>query len=207
MDAFDWNLLKRPDRLPPPASDENDSASDSCSTPGDHTSDDEELEDSVLVQPHPRHPFHLDWSHPSVATPSGSSSDPTDGSNSNDGDVAMPDISDPLDLDGSEDGYDGRPSPPLPWLHPDIPEPPMPNAPNTPYSDLLLDPRAACIESDPETFELVLVRCKVCRSALKGNRVPPNAMSNYNFIGPVPPELADLTVVEEAMIALCRAKC
>ena len=33
------------------------------------------------------------------------------------------------------------------------------------------------------------------------------AIANQNFLGPVPSELEDLTVIEEAMIARCRAKC
>lgn len=76
---------------------------------------------------------------------------------------------------------------------------------NTPYSDLLLEPD--CIESDPETNSPVLVCCRKCCADLKAGRVPAKSMGNHNYLGPVPPKLKDLTVVEEAMITLCRAKC
>lgn len=49
--------------------------------------------------------------------------------------------------------------------------------------------------------------CTGCRKNLVRGRVPALAIANRNYLGPVPPELKDLTVVEEAMIALCRAKC
>ncbi|KAJ7476628.1 hypothetical protein FB451DRAFT_1460888 [Mycena latifolia] len=170
MDGFDWNLLKRPDRLPLPDDDDEDAGSDSCTTHASQ-SDSESDEPMTFIE-----------------------------------NVPMPDVAAPLeDETGSDDNHDGRPTPPPPWLSPDCPEPPMPNEVNTPYSDLLLD--RSCIESDPETFDPVLVCCKLCRSALKGNRVPPKAVANYNYIGPVPVELAELSVIEEAMVALCRAKC
>jgi hypothetical protein len=38
-------------------------------------------------------------------------------------------------------------------------------------------------------------------------KVPRLALANYNFLAPVPPELTDLTVILEAMIARCRDKC
>ncbi|KAJ7899657.1 hypothetical protein B0H13DRAFT_1446995, partial [Mycena leptocephala] len=38
-------------------------------------------------------------------------------------------------------------------------------------------------------------------------KVPRLALANYNFLGPVPPELTDLTVILEAMTARCRDKC
>jgi hypothetical protein len=42
---------------------------------------------------------------------------------------------------------------------------------------------------------------------LKNNQLPPLFLANRNFLGPVPDELKNLTVIEEAMIALCRSKC
>ena len=49
--------------------------------------------------------------------------------------------------------------------------------------------------------------CKHCLGSLQRGRVPDLALCNHLYLGDVPPELQDLTVVEESMIALCRAKC
>jgi hypothetical protein len=70
---------------------------------------------------------------------------------------------------------------------------------------MLIDPSS--VEADTETNDPVIVECRRCRTDLKGGRVPALATANHNYLGPVPPELQDLTVVEEAMISLCRAKC
>ncbi|KAJ7433599.1 hypothetical protein B0H11DRAFT_1939370 [Mycena galericulata] len=92
-----------------------------------------------------------------------------------------------------------------PWLDPDVEEPPMPMAENTGFVDVLLEP--GCLGTDPETGHPALICCRHCAGDLKKDRVPAKAVSNRNYLGPVPPELKDLTVVEEAMIALCRVKC
>jgi hypothetical protein len=76
---------------------------------------------------------------------------------------------------------------------------------NTPYSSLLINPES--IGTDPETEDPVIAVCRKCRSDLIGQRVPSLSVANNNYLGPVPPELKDLTVVEEVMIAWCRAKC
>ena len=52
-----------------------------------------------------------------------------------------------------------------------------------------------------------LALCNDCLGCLHRGRVPDLALSNHLFLGEVPPELQDLAVVEESMIALCRAKC
>ncbi|KAJ7932933.1 hypothetical protein B0H13DRAFT_1856544 [Mycena leptocephala] len=75
----------------------------------------------------------------------------------------------------------------------------------TPYAHMLLDPSS--LESDLETNDPVIVVCRRCRSGLMSGRVPPLSLANRNYLGPVPQALRDLTVVEEAMISLCRAKC
>jgi hypothetical protein len=101
-----------------------------------------------------------------------------------------------------------------PWLDPDLIPPTLPidedgrDAEYTKY--LLIDPE--CIEQDPELMEDVLVVCKVCRSELISGRAKQkpsrrSAIANKNYLGPVPPELKDLSVVEETMIARCRSKC
>jgi len=72
-------------------------------------------------------------------------------------------------------------------------------------------PLAALVDSTGiskyEDGKLFLKLCKPCFSSLKGNKVPALSIANYNFLGVVPNELKDLTVVEEAMIARCRSKC
>ena len=42
---------------------------------------------------------------------------------------------------------------------------------------------------------------------LRSGKVPTLSLANHNFLGAIPDELKDLTVVEEAMIARCQAKC
>ncbi|THU75801.1 hypothetical protein K435DRAFT_706396, partial [Dendrothele bispora CBS 962.96] len=49
--------------------------------------------------------------------------------------------------------------------------------------------------------------CPECYRFLTRGKVPPLSLANHMFLGDVPPELRDLTVVEEAMIARCRTKC
>ncbi|KAJ7023288.1 hypothetical protein C8F04DRAFT_902044, partial [Mycena alexandri] len=83
--------------------------------------------------------------------------------------------------------------------------PPMPLPENHPYQSLLVDPN--CLEIDTDTMDTVLVLCRRCRGQLKPGCVPALSTANRNYLGPVPPELKSLTVVEEAMVALCRAKC
>ncbi|KAJ6535681.1 hypothetical protein B0H19DRAFT_1080138 [Mycena capillaripes] len=52
-----------------------------------------------------------------------------------------------------------------------------------------------------------VLACKSCSSAPKKNKIPRLALANYNFLGPISLELQELTVMEEAMIARCRAQC
>lgn len=49
--------------------------------------------------------------------------------------------------------------------------------------------------------------CKKCCSTLDRNKLPALSLANGTYLGDVPPELKDLTPVEESMIALCRTKC
>ncbi|KAJ7891998.1 hypothetical protein B0H13DRAFT_1625762, partial [Mycena leptocephala] len=41
----------------------------------------------------------------------------------------------------------------------------------------------------------------------RGKKMPALALANKMFLGSVPPELKDLTIIEEYMIARCRSKC
>ncbi|KAJ6537404.1 hypothetical protein DFH09DRAFT_1090989 [Mycena vulgaris] len=71
---------------------------------------------------------------------------------------------------------------------------------HTQYGSVLMDPE--CIEHDPGTGTPVIVVC------ISVKRLPAWSITNHNYyLGPVPPELKGLTVVEEVMIALCRVKC
>jgi hypothetical protein len=42
---------------------------------------------------------------------------------------------------------------------------------------------------------------------IRSKKTPPLALANHMTLGDIPNELRDLTVVEEAMVAKCRAKC
>jgi hypothetical protein len=54
---------------------------------------------------------------------------------------------------------------------------------------------------------LVIKLCKVCHKFLVNeDKMPPFALANSMILGSIPPELQDLTVVEEALIARRRAK-
>ncbi|KAJ7939765.1 hypothetical protein B0H13DRAFT_1850536 [Mycena leptocephala] len=52
----------------------------------------------------------------------------------------------------------------------------------------------------------VLSLCSPCHSSLKKKKLPPLSLANKTFLGPVPEELKNLTVIEEAMIARCRCR-
>jgi len=106
----------------------------------------------------------------------------------------------PMDVDGTTEPAEKQPDP---WLDPDCIPPPMPFNQGI-FGEALIDPDG--IGSD-DAGNPVLLPCKNCCSFLKRGKVPRLALANYNFLGPVPPELTNLTVIEEAMIARCRAKC
>ena len=73
-----------------------------------------------------------------------------------------------------------------------------------PLQDVLLEPAGVTVD---ENGNLQLLLCNQCHSALKREKIPPLSLANGTFLGPIPDELKDLTVIEEAMIARCRAKC
>ena len=79
--------------------------------------------------------------------------------------------------------------------------------PEIPFIDgllvnILVDPNGV-IETEKG---LSLQLCHHCSSSLSQNKLPRLAMANLNFLGPVPQEMRDLTIVEEMLIARCRAK-
>ncbi|KAF8236101.1 hypothetical protein L208DRAFT_1253148 [Tricholoma matsutake] len=53
---------------------------------------------------------------------------------------------------------------------------------------------------DEYTYELNL--CNSCLSMLQRQKTPALALANHSFLGPMPPELKDLTSIEESMITL-----
>jgi hypothetical protein len=90
------------------------------------------------------------------------------------------------------------------WLHPDCTQPMMPFE-EGPLRDLLLDPLGVSFPTDGGPPVLSL--CKTCHSYLKKKKMPTLSLANRMFLGSVPDELKNLTVIEEAMIARCRSKC
>ncbi|KAF5326512.1 hypothetical protein D9611_000715 [Ephemerocybe angulata] len=55
--------------------------------------------------------------------------------------------------------------------------------------------------------DIALSLCRDCANHLRRRKLPPLALANQTYLGEVPDELKDLTVVEEAMISRSRAKC
>lgn len=88
------------------------------------------------------------------------------------------------------------------WLDPECESPEFPSIEEG--SDLMLD-SAGVVTDDEGVTKLML--CIPCFNDLRHDRTPPLSIANHNYLGKVPEELKDLTVVEEAMIARCRAKC
>ncbi|KAJ4477606.1 hypothetical protein C8R41DRAFT_709754, partial [Lentinula lateritia] len=68
----------------------------------------------------------------------------------------------------------------------------------------LLDP--AGIEISESNNELSIRLCSDCMSSLKHHKIPPLLLANNMYLGEVPPELMNLSIVEEVMIACCRTK-
>jgi hypothetical protein len=118
-------------------------------------------------------------------------------------DAAMHDPTGTMGVDDFNEVSTGQYPRPHPWLDRDCISPPMPFDKGT-FAEALIDPDG--IVSD-DAGNPVLLTSKNCCSFLKRGEVPRLALANYNFLGPVPPELTNLTVIEEAMIARCRAKC
>ncbi|KAF7314095.1 ATP-dependent DNA helicase [Mycena chlorophos] len=72
-------------------------------------------------------------------------------------------------------------------------------------ADILLDPDGVVYPMDGGSPIMSL--CPECISCLRRNKTPALALANRNYLAPVPPELQDLTMIEESMIARSRAKC
>ena len=80
----------------------------------------------------------------------------------------------------------------------------MPGRKETPLANCMINPEG--IEQDDKGRTLLQL-CKTCYYSLCNGNTPPLSLANGTYLGPVPSELSDLTPIEEAMIARCRAKC
>ncbi|KAF8951320.1 hypothetical protein BDZ97DRAFT_1616973, partial [Flammula alnicola] len=70
--------------------------------------------------------------------------------------------------------------------------------------DILLSPHGLVKDDEGDTLGTF---CIECHRSLKNEKTPALSLANHNYLGPIPKELKELTVVEEAMIAKCRSKC
>ncbi|KAH8795885.1 hypothetical protein DL96DRAFT_1722849 [Flagelloscypha sp. PMI_526] len=77
---------------------------------------------------------------------------------------------------------------------------PLDNSAYKGMEDLILEPHSI---SDISANGVVLNLCKGCYSSVVRKTLPATALANMNMLGDIPPELSDLTCVEEAMIARC----
>jgi len=93
-------------------------------------------------------------------------------------------------------------APTVHWSDSDAVPPPTPFS-TGPLANKLLDVNGVT-ETDSETYYLDI--CTSCLRSLRRNVVPKHALANRLYLGPVPEELRDLTMVEECMIARARAK-
>jgi len=71
-----------------------------------------------------------------------------------------------------------------------------------PLRNKLVDARGVLMQNG----EVVLELCTTCSRGLHRKSLPKHALANRLYVGPVPDELGDLTMVEESMIARARAK-
>ena len=80
--------------------------------------------------------------------------------------------------------------------------------PSVPFVDGLLD--GALVDPAGVICEaggpVLLLLCPPCKSALSRSKLPRFSLANLNVLGSVPPELSDLTLIEELIVARCRAK-
>src|SRR5579859_5175835 len=64
-----------------------------------------------------------------------------------------------------------------------------------------LDESHVMIDPNGIIDEASLYICRSCQKSLQAEVLPPESLANYRWIGPVPPELQDLTWMEELLIA------
>jgi hypothetical protein len=88
------------------------------------------------------------------------------------------------------------------WNDDDAKPPPTPFS-TGPLANKLLDTNGVLVTGD-DAYDLDV--CTSCLRSLRRNTMPKHALANRLYVGPVPQELRDLTMVEECMIARARAK-
>ncbi|RDB20445.1 hypothetical protein Hypma_012444 [Hypsizygus marmoreus] len=91
------------------------------------------------------------------------------------------------------------------WLHPHTVPPNMPYS-EGPLAHVLLD-KAGVEDRTGCSDDISLRLCDDCSSSLLRGKTPALSIANRNLLGELPPELQDLTPIEESMIARCRAQC
>jgi hypothetical protein len=89
----------------------------------------------------------------------------------------------------------------LPWLDSNCMPPNLPFI-DGPLQDLILEPAGISID---EQGESILSMYGECSSSIQNGVLPPILLANQLFLGQIPPELKDLTPIEESMITLCQA--
>ena len=82
--------------------------------------------------------------------------------------------------------------------------PPDPPFTDGPLANVIIDPDSVIPESAESSMSLQL--CVRCDSSLRRGKLPRLAVANLNVLGSVPPEMKQMTMVEEMLIARCRAK-
>ena len=83
--------------------------------------------------------------------------------------------------------------------------PPEPPFTNGPLANLMIDPDGVIPASAENSMSLQL--CTRCDSSLQKGKLPQLAIANLNVLGSVPPDMKNMTMVEEMLVARCRAKC
>jgi hypothetical protein len=67
--------------------------------------------------------------------------------------------------------------------------------PSLDEANIMIDP-AGVIDS-----RSCVLACNSCQKSLQNNKLPPKSLDNYRWTGSVPPQLQDLTWMEELLIA------
>lgn len=80
---------------------------------------------------------------------------------------------------------------------------PPPSFTDGPFAQALVDP-AGVLQNKDGSLSLSL--CPPCNSTLSRKKLPRFALANLNAVGDVSPELKDLALVEEMLVAWCRTK-
>jgi hypothetical protein len=65
----------------------------------------------------------------------------------------------------------------------------------------MLDKSHVMIDANGIVDGTLLSICHTCQKSLKSNKLPIQSLANYRWIGPVPPQLQDLTWMEELLVA------